>query len=620
MSEMLRSSFSEDLNQRQIPILVVDDSRDNLDLMEALLLAEGFERIHLACSGEQALSHLATHSDIGLVLLDLMMPGMDGHEVCRRISQNEVWRHVPVIIVTGGALRRNEAIEKSFAAGAMDFITKPINEVELLIRIGSALTLYRERTIRLRKTRELEESEEKFRVTFDQAPVGIAHVGLEGKILVANQRLCNMLGYGNADLLSLVVDQLFEQENREAHHRGVEELLESGASYRTFELPLVHRQNRNVWTQLTVSPLRATCGKAKYLIYIVEDISERKVAEDGLRLAATVFDSSTEAIIITDAHARIVKVNQAFTDITGYQPEEVVGRNPRLLSSGRHDTLFYEAMWANLIDAGQWEGEILNRRKSGEIYPSWLTLCVVKDDVGKITNYVGISVDITMRKETEARLSFLANHDALTGLPNRILFSDRLEHAMARAHRDVLQMAILFLDLDQFKNINDTFGHTMGDSLLQSVGERLSCHIRESDTLARWGGDEFILLLEKTRSAEETALVAERILKVFSKPFRLDGHDISVTASIGISLFPEDGQDVQSLLRNADAAMYCAKDLGRNNVQFYTAEMHQMVPQRLRPESASLFGERCGTMSAAMARFPESRQAMAKIMRRNPAP
>jgi diguanylate cyclase (GGDEF)-like protein/PAS domain S-box-containing protein len=581
MSENFCSALSWDQHNKQIPILVVDDSRDNLDLMEALLLTEGFERVLLASSGQEALSHLASHPDIGLVLLDMMMPGMDGHEVCRRITQSEAWRHIPVIIVTGGALRRNEALEKSFAAGARDFITKPINEVELLIRIGSALTLYRERTIRLRKTLELEESEEKFRVTFDQAPVGIAHVAVDGKILMANQRLCGMLGYDHADLLNLVFQQLFEQKNRDTHNRCLEKLLEGSVSYCTFELPLMHRQNRNVWTQLTVSPLRDPHGKTKYLIYVVEDISERKFAEDGLRLAATVFDSSTEAIIITDAHAVIVKVNRAFTEITGYHPEEVVGKNPRLLSSGRHLALFYEAMWSKLIGTGQWEGEILNRRKSGETYPSWLTLSAVKDDIGKITNFVGISVDITMRKEAEERLSFLANHDALTGLPNRILFSDRLQHAMARAHRDILQMAILFLDLDQFKIINDTLGHTMGDSLLQSVGDRLLRHIRESDTLARWGGDEFILLLEKIRSAEEAVQVAQRILRVFAVPFTLDGHEISVTASIGISMFPQDGREVQNLLKNADAAMYCAKELGRNNYQFYTPQMQRVVPKRL---------------------------------------
>jgi diguanylate cyclase (GGDEF)-like protein/PAS domain S-box-containing protein len=585
MSSNLISSGPEGLKDKQIPILVVDDSQDNLELMEALLVSEGFEKVYLASSGPGALSFLASHSDVGLVLLDMMMPGMDGYEVCRRISGSDAWRHIPVIIVTGGALRRNEALEKSFTAGAMDFITKPINEVELLIRIGSALTLYRERIIRLHKTRELEESETKFRITFDQAPVGIAHVDLDGTILMANQRLCDMLGYTHADLLNLPFQNLTMPKSGETYKGYLWGLMEQGEPVHTAEVSLTHRENRIVWTQLTVSPLREPSGKAKYLICVIEDISARKDAEEGLRLAATVFDSTTEAIIITDTHANIVKVNRAFTEITGYRPEEVVGKNPRLLKSGRHDVAFYESMWAALTTSGQWEGEIINRRKSGEIYPSWLTLCAVKDDKSVITNYVGISVDITMRKESEERLSFLANHDALTRLPNRLLFGDRLQHAMARAYREVLQMGILFLDLDRFKDINDRFGHTIGDSLLQCVGERLSRHIRESDTLARWGGDEFILLLEKIHSADEVALVAQRILKVFSEPFVIDGREASITGSIGISMFPNDGREVRTLLRNADTAMYRAKKLGGDNYQFFTAEMKKVVPQRLFPES-----------------------------------
>jgi diguanylate cyclase (GGDEF)-like protein/PAS domain S-box-containing protein len=584
MTGSLMSFMPEGVSHKHIPILVVDDSRDNLDLMEALLVGEGFETVLLAASGQEALSFLADHDDIGLVLLDMMMPGMDGYEVCRRIFESEAWRHIPVIIVTGGALRRNEALEKSFAAGAMDFITKPINEVELLTRIGSALTLYRERVMRLSKTRELEESETKFRITFDQAPVGIAHVDLEGRILMVNQRLCDMLGYPYADLQGLSFGDLRTSENGTQHYEPLRDLGEKGGPVCSAEVSLVHRQGRIVRTQLTLSPLREPSGKLKYFIYVVEDISTRKQAEESMRLAATVFDSSTEAIIISDARGDIVKVNRAFTEITGYRPEEALGKNPRLLSSGRHDAAFYKAMWATLNSAGQWEGEIINRRKSGEIYPSWLTLSAVKDDKGVVTNYVGISVDITMRKEHEERLSFLANHDALTRLPNRILFSDRLQHAMTRAHREVLKMGILFLDLDRFKEVNDNFGHNVGDFLLQGVGERLACHIRASDTLARWGGDEFILLLEKIRSPEDAVLVAQRILKVLSEPFKVDDRELFIRGSIGVSIFPDDGEDVGTLLSTADSAMYRAKERGGNNYQLFLKEESTITGERPYPE------------------------------------
>lgn len=571
---------------RQIPILVVDDSQDNLDLMEGLLASEGYNSIYLARSGQEALSCLSQHNDIGLVLMDLMMPGMDGHESCRMITGNEAWKHIPVIIVTGGALRRNEAIEKSFAAGAMDFITKPINEVELFMRIHSALTLYRERVIRRQKTEELQESEEKFRITFDQAPVGIAHVDRNGKILLANEQLCTMLGYSKDELIGVPFHRVYQTCPDEAGYRKHLEMHAEGDKPFTREVAaLVRKNGARLWTNITISPLRESSGKLKYFTYVIEDITERKNAEENLRLAATVFDASREAIIITDAEAKIVKVNRAFTEITGYEAGEVMGKSPQMFSSGIHGTEFYADVWASVERTGQWQGEVLNRRKSGEVYPSWLTLCAVRNDHGEISNYVGVSVDITSRKEAEERLSFLANHDVLTGLPNRVLFHDRLQHSLARASREQFEVAVLFLDLDRFKNINDTLGHDMGDILLQQVSQRLGVHIRKSDTLARWGGDEFIILLERIRSSQDAALVARRILSVLADPFSILGQEVFVTASIGISLFPKDGEDVQTLIRNADTAMYGAKNKGRDGYQFYTSEMNVSALERFQLES-----------------------------------
>lgn len=578
-------SILESLTDRQIPILAVDDAQDNLDLMEALLLSEGYGNIHLASSGPEALAALANHSDIGLVLLDLMMPGMDGHEVCRRICESEQWGHIPVIMVTGAALRRNEALNKSYSAGAIDFLTKPINEVELFARIRSALTLYRERILRQRKACELAESEEKFRITFDQAPVGIAHVDLNGRILLVNRRLCSILGYADGELLDRSFEDFCEGQHGTAHREYVKDLIAGDMAYSAVELSLVHKEGTTIWVHLTVSALREPSGKPRYFVYVVKDISERRRAEENLRLAATVFDCSTEAIVIADAQANIVKVNRAFTEITGYAEEMAIGNNPRLLSSGIHDEAFYKGMWATLTTLGQWQGEISNRRKNGEIYPSWLTISTVKDGNGEICNYVGLAADLTTRKVAEERLSFLANHDPLTGLPNRTLLGDRLQHAIALANRQETEMALLFLDLDRFKNINDTLGHDMGDLLLQRVGERLCEHVRKCDTLARWGGDEFIMLLETIRRRENAAVVAHRVLQMFAEPFEVTGYEIFVTASIGISLFPKDGGNPQTLLKNADTAMYCVKESGRNNFQFFTPEMNTTAQERFRTES-----------------------------------
>jgi diguanylate cyclase (GGDEF)-like protein/PAS domain S-box-containing protein len=393
-------------------------------------------------------------------------------------------------------------------------------------------------------------------------------VDLTGKIMLVNERFCSMLGYTGEDLRDLEFSRLLESPHEEVLNTSIKKLFEDGEACHTAELALVHKQNRIVRIQRTVSPLRCPSGEIRYFICVFEDITERKRTEENLRLAASVFDNSIEAIIITDAHANIVKTNRAFTEITGYGPNEVMGRNPRLLSSGLHNAEFYRSMWSILIDTGHWAGEIINRRKNGEIYPSWLTLSIVKDEMGNTTNYVGISADITVRKEHEERLSFLANHDALTRLPNRILFGDRLKQAMARANREVTEMAILFVDLDDFKNVNDSFGHITGDSALQTIGKRLLDCVRKSDTLARWGGDEFILLLEKIVSAEDVAGVAQKILKRISEPFKIDDHEIALTASIGISRFPKDAADLTALLKGADEAMYRAKELGGNNYHF----------------------------------------------------
>jgi diguanylate cyclase (GGDEF)-like protein/PAS domain S-box-containing protein len=584
MSDNFPFSILEGLTDRQIPILVVDDAQDNLDLMEALLLSEGYENILLASSGVEALAVLAGHSDIGLVLLDLMMPGMDGHEVCRRICQSEEWGHIPVIIVTGAAMRRNDALNKSFGAGAIDFVTKPINEVELLARIRSALTLYRERIRRQHKTYELAESEEKFRITFDQAPVGIAHVDLDGGILLVNRRLGSILGYADHELLHRSFEDFYGLPDGAVHREYVKDLITGDVAFLATELALTPRKGSMIWLHLTVSALREPSGKPRYFIHVVEDISERKRTEENLRLAATVFDCSTEAILVTDAQANIVKVNRAFTEITGYAEENVLGKNPRLLSSGTHDEAFYKSMWATLTTFGRWQGEISNLRKNGETYPSWLTISAVRNEKGEVCNYVGMSADITERKLAEGRLSFLANHDPLTRLPNRNLLGDRMQHAINLANRQGTEMALLFLDLDRFKNVNDTLGHDMGDLLLQRVAERLSEHTRKSDTLARWGGDEFILVLETIRLGRDAALVARRVLHLLAQPFVIMGYEIVVTASIGISIFPKDGDCSRALLKNADTAMYCVKESGRNNFQFYTPEMNIVAQERFQLE------------------------------------
>ncbi len=307
---------------------------------------------------------------------------------------------------------------------------------------------------------------------------------------------------------------------------------------------------------------------------------EKAATIKGLLQAAKVFDNTADGVMITDAEGNITAVNKAFTEITGYHFRDVLGKNPRLLRSDRHDVEYYQALWDALEQAGTWQGEVWNRRKGGEVYPIWENISAIRNDAGQVTNYVAIFSDISVMKRSEERLAHLASHDPLTDLPNRLLLEDRLNLALRRAHRTGHSVAVLFLDLDGFKGVNDTLGHPMGDRLLQQVAERLSACVRDVDTVARLGGDEFIIVLENVQEADDVELVAEKILDVLRKPFHVDRHQATVTASIGVSLFPEDAEDVFGLVANADAAMYEAKDQGRNTYRFFSSDMSEFASRK----------------------------------------
>ncbi|OGS90989.1 MAG: hypothetical protein A2Z95_01435 [Gallionellales bacterium GWA2_60_18] len=311
----------------------------------------------------------------------------------------------------------------------------------------------------------------------------------------------------------------------------------------------------------------------------------RRADEEQLRLLASIFEHSHDAIVIADAEANLETVNPAFTEITGYAADEVVGKNPRLLQSGRQSQEFYEGMWKALLEKGFWTGEVWNRRKDGSFYSGWLSISVQRNEQGQIEHFIGVTSDNTVYKAAQERIKQMAYYDQLTGLPNRSLLQDRADRLLAQVRREEKPFALMFIDLDNFKRVNDSLGHPVGDLLLQEVARRLVECVREVDTVSRQGGDEFVVLLPDTDS-DGARHVAEKILASLSEPHHLEGHEVVATPSIGISLFPRDAQDFEDLTKHADTALYRVKEQGRAGFQFFTNEMNVIVHERQVMEDA----------------------------------
>jgi len=426
--------------------------------------------------------------------------------------------------------------------------------------------------------------EERFRIIYEGALDGILLVDPDSTgFVMANPAFNHMLGYVPDEIPSLNITDIVREYDIDYamtqfgnHVTGIDPL--------TIDMPLKRKDGSTVYVDAHSSPVRL--GEKKYLLAILRDVSDRRKNEERLRLAATVFDNSREGVMVVDINGKILMVNHAFCELKGYSEAELLGHDPSMLRSGRHCGEFYAAMWHSITSLGHWQGEIWNRRKNGEVVPELASISVVKDRNGNITHYVGVYTDISHLKASEEKLEFMAHHDPLTQLPNRLLIQSRLEHSLEIARREKRRLALLMLDLDRFKDVNDSFGHLAGDELLQQVSKRLLGRLRGIDTVARLGGDEFALLLDNPTHPEDAARVADEIIAMLSEPWRLaNGAEIRIGTSVGISLFPEHGQSAEALLQQADAALYRAKAEGRGRSRYFSDEMTRAARNRVELET-----------------------------------
>ncbi|HPA39779.1 MAG TPA: diguanylate cyclase, partial [Phenylobacterium sp.] len=422
-------------------ILIVDDTPTNLEVL-LHILAEDYD-VSIATSGEQALDLLRRGALPDLILLDVMMLGLDGYQVCERIKAEPSTHEIPVIFITARTDADSET--RAIESGGVDFIHKPVNAAVVRARVQLQLELRRQTRELQGRTRDLE--------------------------------------------------------------------------LRLAELAEAHEQLQVLWQAVEQSPT---------------------------------------SIAITGRDARIQYVNPYFTRETGYTAAEVQGENPRLLQSGLTDPAVFKAMWDKLTHGEPWAGELINRRKNGETFWEEAHIAPVKDARGMVSHYVAVKLNITERKEAQERLAYMANHDVLTDLPNRVLFFERVDQALTLARRNGSRLALLFIDLDKFKPINDTWGHAVGDQLLRAVAQRLTERVRASDTVGRIGGDEFVILLNAIGGADDAAQVADALRHSLAQPFNLAGLTLEISASIGVALYPDHGQDAITLARHADESMYLA--------------------------------------------------------------
>jgi len=554
-------------------IMVVEDERIVALDLKGELESLGYDVVGISARGAEAVEH-AGRLRPDLVLMDINLEGpMDGTEAARLIREGY---RLPVVFLTAYATEKT--LERAEASIPYGYLLKPFELRELEATVRMALARHK---IELK----VERSEERLRLAVDAASLGVwewsaaadGHTSEGYQLSPGMEKLM-----GSSAQVQHEGRDGFLQRIHPADRPAIMEALETQSSIiAAVRMQFADKREGSVELHARVYPPQTGReADGMRVIGVIRDITERRAFEDQLRQASVVFESTAEGILITDAERRIISVNPAFTTLTGYRPEEVIGRDPdSFLPTRREGDQFTPA--ADAPGNAYWQGELACKRANGEVFPSWQHVCVVRNEASKITHFVITFSDISSIRKAEAQINHMAYHDALTGLGNRHRLDELLDMELPRHQAEGLRLAIIFMDLDGFKTINDTLGHTSGDLLLQVVASRIHDGLRRSDYAIRIGGDEFVVVIPDVKRVEDCALLAEKLLKQIRTPIELPHERVSVSASMGIAIFPDNAKTRQEMIKSADSAMYEAKSRGRNRYAFYSPDMAARTRERM---------------------------------------
>lgn len=580
---------------RLMRVLYAEHNRFDIDLTQRHFAEHApLFRFDVVDSGEEALAHLPEHADealgYDLLLLDYQLPALNALDVAKTVRDQRSL-DLPIVLVTGQG--NEDVVAAALRLGLEDYVIKKSGYLSGLPTIlENAL-----RHAQLRREQSsLRQTSSRLAHLLAASPTILYALRVDGERgerrerflpVWVSENITRVMGYAPADCMApdWWSAHLHADDRDRVLGSAQTRLLDDGEL--THEYRFLDASGGVRWLRDDMRLIRDARGKALEVIGSWNDLSAEHEFKERQRLYATALESTRDGVMMIALGGEIITVNPAFCEITGYAAADVVGKNPRFLQSGRHDRAFYQAMWASLTQTGHWQGEIWNRRADGEIYPQWATLSVVNDEQGQASHYVGVFTDLTKLKRSEEQVERLAHYDPLTDLPNRLLLRSLLQHGLDRAQRQGGKSAVLIINLDQFKNVNESLGHTLGDELLLAVAARLKARLRKEDTLGRLAADEFAAVIEGRQDAENAESTVRALLAALATPFMLaDGHEAYARASVGISVFPQDGTTANELLRTATAAMSRAKERGGNQYALYTDELGQGALERLEMESA----------------------------------